>query len=62
MKLKTNKALSKRVKVTSGGKLMRVKSAKSHLLTHKANPPKYDIELNHADRKNVKRMLPYLGK
>jgi len=59
MKLKTHKATAKRVKTSATGKLLRVKSAKSHLLTHKANPTKTDLVLSHSDVKRVKRLTPY---
>jgi len=60
MKLKTHKATAKRVKVTPAGKLLRVKAAKSHLLTHKSNRVKISLELNRADRASVKKLCPYL--
>lgn len=59
MKLKTHKATIKRIKVTPAGKILRVKTAKSHLLTHKANPTKTDLLVAVADRKKVKRLIPY---
>jgi large subunit ribosomal protein L35 len=59
MKLKTHKATAKRVKCTVTGKYLRVKSAKSHLLTHKANPPKYPLVLSKSDVAKVKKMIPY---
>jgi len=59
MKLKTHKATAKRVKTSATGKLLRVKSAKSHLLSHKANPTKTDLVVSHADQKRVKRLTPY---
>lgn len=60
MKLKTHKATAKRIKASKSGKLLRVKAAKSHLLTHKANPPKMDIEISHADKAKVKKLAPYI--
>lgn len=60
MKLKTHKATVKRIKATKTGKLLRLKSAKSHLLTHKSDRPKYSIELSPADVKKVKKLAPYL--
>lgn len=62
MKLKTHKATVKRIKETSTGKIMRTKSAKSHLLSHKANPTKTDLVLASGDAKKVRRMVPYLSK
>lgn len=59
MKLKTHKATSKRVKITPAGKVLRVKTAKSHLLSHKANPTKIDLVLAVGDAKKVKKLLPY---
>ena len=59
MKLKTHKATAKRVKTTVTGKLLRVKSAKSHLLSHKANPTKTSLEISHSDSAKVKRLTPY---
>jgi large subunit ribosomal protein L35 len=60
MKLKTHKATAKRVKATPTGKLLRSKSPKSHLLTHKANPTKVDLELSKADTSRVKKLVPYI--
>lgn len=59
MKLKTQKAISKRVKVTTTGKVLRVKAAKSHLLTHKSNRTKISLEINHTDVSRIKKLLPY---
>lgn len=58
MKAKTHKATQKRVRITKAGTILRVKSAKSHLLTHKANPTKTNLVVAHADQKKVRRMLP----
>jgi ribosomal protein L35 len=60
MKLKTHKATVKRVKRTGTGKLVHIKAAKSHLLTHKNDPVKVLIEVNKSDRAKVKRLAPYL--
>jgi large subunit ribosomal protein L35 len=60
MKQKTQKAIIKRVKITPTGKILRVKAAKSHLLTHKNNPPKFDIEVSRSDKKKIKKLAPYL--
>ncbi|MEK9156391.1 MAG: bL35 family ribosomal protein [Patescibacteria group bacterium] len=60
MKLKSHKATTKRVKATKGGKLVRVKSAKSHLLTHKNDPTKQLLEINTADKARIKKLAPYL--
>ena len=60
MKLKTHRATVKRIKRSPSGKLLRVKAAKSHLLTHKANPPKFSIEVSKNDIKKIKKLAPYL--
>jgi large subunit ribosomal protein L35 len=60
MKLKTHKATAKRVKRTPAGKLLRVKSAKSHLLTHKSDRTKISLEISRSDTKKVKKLAPYL--
>jgi len=59
MKLKTHKATAKRTKITTTGKVLRVKSAKSHLLSHKANPTKTDLVVSQSDVRKVKRLTPY---
>lgn len=59
-KLKTHKATVKRVKVSKSGKLLRVKAAKSHLLTHKSDRIHVALSLNSADVKKVKKLAPYL--
>ena len=60
MKLKTHKATAKRVKASGSGKLLRVKSAKSHLLSHKTARTKISLKVSGADIQNVKRLAPYL--
>jgi len=62
MKLKTHKATIKRVRKTAGGKLMRVKAAKSHLLSHKSDPSKVSIEIAAADKARVHKLAPYINK
>jgi len=59
-KLKTHKATVKRVKISSGGKIMRVKAAKSHLLTHKSARTRVSLTLSTSDIKKVKKLAPYL--
>ena len=61
--MKTNKSASKRLKVTTTGKIKRHKAFASHLKTHKSakrrrNLRKADI-LEPEDMDRVKRMLPY---
>ncbi len=59
-KLKTHKAMSKRIKVTGSGKLMRERSAKSHLLTHKSPRKCGQVDVSLFDTKKVKKLLPYI--
>ena len=62
-KLKTHKAMSKRVKVTGSGKFTRRKVAISHLRRNKS--PKAIrsadklFQLKTADTRRLKRLLPY---
>lgn len=62
-KLKTHKAMSKRVKVTASGKFLRRKVAISHLRRHKSPESIRSadklFELSPADRRRMKRLLPY---
>jgi large subunit ribosomal protein L35 len=60
-KLKTQKGIAKRVRVTKNGKLMRASAWKSHLLEHKSKKRKRNYEnkqpVSSADRKTVRRAL-----
>ena len=60
-KLKTQKGIAKRVRVTKNGKLMRAAAWKSHLLEHKSKKRKRKYEdkqpVSKADRKTVRRAL-----
>ncbi|MCK4387968.1 MAG: 50S ribosomal protein L35 [Dehalococcoidia bacterium] len=62
-KLKTHKGAKSRFHVTGSGKLLRIKCGKSHLRRKKAPRTKrlYDamIPVSLADKKRVKRLLPY---
>lgn len=62
-KLKTHKAMAKRVKVTAGGKFLRRKVAISHLRRHKSpesvRSADKSFELKAADTRRLKRLLPY---
>lgn len=60
-KLKTHKATIKRVKASATGKFMRVKAAKSHLLTHKTDRTSVALPLHKSDRKKVQKLAPYLN-
>jgi large subunit ribosomal protein L35 len=60
-KLKTQKGIAKRVRVTRNGKLMRRSAWKSHLLEHKSEKRKRkyanEQSVSKADRKTVRRAL-----
>jgi|JI10StandDraft_1071094.scaffolds.fasta_scaffold2341722_1 large subunit ribosomal protein L35 len=60
-KLKTNKTMSKRVKITGSGKIMRRKATRAHKLTIKSATRKRAFTLEHGvalgDSKNIKKML-----
>ena len=62
-KLKTHKAMAKRLKITASGKFLRRKVAISHLRRHKSpesvrSADKY-FQLSTADTRRLKRLLPY---
>ena len=60
-KLKTQKGLAKRIRVTGTGKLMRASAFKSHLLQHKSAKRKRKYEdkqaVSKSDSKTVRRAL-----
>lgn len=62
-KLKTHRGAAKRFKVTATGKILRMHSGKRHLLGTKAAKRmrrlKKLTQVNAADARNVKQMLPY---
>jgi len=62
-KLKTHKAMAKRVHVTASGKFMRRKVAISHLRRNKSPEAVRSadklFQLKAADRRRLKRLLPY---
>lgn len=62
-KLKTHKGAKKRFKVTAKKKIVHKKAYKSHLLSSKDAKRKRRLgkktEVSRADRKAVKKMLPY---
>ncbi|HEU65499.1 MAG TPA: 50S ribosomal protein L35 [Chloroflexi bacterium] len=62
-KLKTHKGAKSRFHITGSGKLVRTKCGKSHLRRKKAPRTKrlYDemIMTSPADKKRVRRLLPY---
>jgi large subunit ribosomal protein L35 len=60
-KLKTRKGLSKRIRVTRTGKLMRKHAWKSHLMEHKSTKRKrafrHPQQVSPADQRTVRRAL-----
>ena len=62
-KLKTKKALAKRVRITKKGKVLRRKAGKSHLLSSKSKKRKRQLRKQGLVKKKytkmVKRALPY---
>ena len=63
-KIKTNRAVAKRFKVTGTGKLKRNKAYKSHILTKKSTKRKRNLRqatiTDATNVKNMKKVLPYL--
>jgi len=63
-KLKTKKAVSKRVSVTGTGKLKRTKANKQHILTKKSPKRKRNLRksdfVDSTNLKQMKRVLPYI--
>ncbi|MBV8693922.1 MAG: 50S ribosomal protein L35 [Chloroflexi bacterium] len=62
-KLKTHKAMAKRLKVTGSGKFLRRKVALSHLRRNKSPDAVRSMDkmfpLATADKRHLKRLLPY---
>lgn len=60
-KMKSKRALRKRVKLTGSGKLRRHRAYKSHILTKKHPKRKRHLRkgtlVSHADEKRLKRLL-----
>jgi large subunit ribosomal protein L35 len=63
-KLKSRKAAAKRFRISGGGKIMRRKAFKSHLLEHKNADRRRNLSqvavVNERDVDRVHGMLPYL--
>jgi large subunit ribosomal protein L35 len=63
MKLKTHKGLSKRIKITKGGKIKKRRAFRSHLLTKKSKKRKRKFAktytVNKVENKKIKKLLPY---
>jgi large subunit ribosomal protein L35 len=62
-KLKSNRGAAKRFKKTAGGKFVRAKAFKRHILTSKTRTRKRHLRsreaVTAADKSRLKRMLPY---
>ncbi len=62
-KLKSHRGAAKRFKKTAGGKIMRGKAFRRHILTSKSRSRKRGLRGTHvvspADEAKLKRMLPY---
>ena len=62
-KMKTHRGAAKRVKKTATGKLKRMRSNKSHILTKKTTKRKRRLRqptlTSKADEKRLNKMLPY---
>lgn len=62
-KLKTHTAMAKRIKVTGSGKLMRRRTAVSHLRRNKSSHAIRSMDkvysLSSRDARRMKRLLPY---
>ena len=63
-KMKTHRGAAKRIKKSGTGKLQRNHAFHSHILTKKSQGRKAvlgsEVEVSKADRKALKKMLPYL--
>lgn len=63
-KLKTKKAVAKRVSVTATGKLKKTKANKQHILTKKSTKRKRNLRkatlVDSTNVKQMKRVLPYI--
>ena len=63
VKMKTNRGAAKRFRLTKSGKLSRSKAGKSHILTKKTSKRKRSLRketvASHADKKVLKKLLPY---
>jgi len=62
-KLKTNKSVKKRFKITGSGKVKKKKAYLRHLLSHKSSSRKSRLSkgliLKDVEAKHIKKLLPY---
>lgn len=60
-KMKTHKGMAKRIKLSAGGKMLRRKAFRNHLLAHKQSSLKRtyvkEFEVSSGDAGNIKKML-----
>jgi len=63
-KVKTKRSAMKRLKVTSKGKIMRMKAFKSHLLSKKTRKRKRNLRkasvVTRSDKRKLRPLIPYL--
>jgi len=63
-KMKTKRGAAKRLKVSAGGKVLRRKAFKSHILTKKSTKRKRNLRhvgvVSSGDYAKARAMLPYL--
>jgi large subunit ribosomal protein L35 len=63
-KIKTNRGAAKRFRTTAKGKVVRSKAFSNHILTKKTTKRKRKLRrssvVDSANKKNVKRLIPYL--
>jgi large subunit ribosomal protein L35 len=58
MKAKTHQAMSKRIKITAGGKVMRKHAAVSHLRVNKSKRITSNTVVSGSDMKKIQKMMP----
>ena len=62
-KLKTNKSVSKRIRITKSGKFLKMRAGKRHLLQHKSSKRKRHLResdlVSGSMEKQLRRLLPY---
>ena len=63
-KLKTRRAVKKRLRFTGTGKIRRPHAFRSHLMTHRSRKRKRRLRqgtvVSRSDEKRIERLLPYL--
>lgn len=63
-KMKTSRGAAKRFKVSKGGKIVRRKGFKSHILSSKSRKRKRRLRqatvVSRVEARNIRRLIPYL--